>query len=53
MSTKRFGRIGTTISECRFQVFRVPTEDLHIQTTDANYAWSDLRDEYHADSTVC
>ena len=33
------------------QVFRVPAEDLRILTADANYSWSDLREECRAEST--
>ena len=33
------------------QVFRVPAEDLRVLTADANYSWSDLREECHAEST--
>ena len=33
------------------QVFRVPAEDLRILTADANYSWTDLREECRAEST--
>ena len=33
------------------QVFPVPAEDLRVLTADANYSWSDLREECCAEST--
>ena len=35
----------------RLQVFRRNAEDLRILTADANYSWSDLREECRAEST--
>ncbi len=33
------------------QVFRVPAEDLRVLSVDANYSWSDLREECRSNST--
>jgi IS5 family transposase len=46
-----YGAKKTWDGHIGMQVFRVPPEELRVLSADANYSWSDLREEYRSNST--